>query len=74
VYNAAKDGIATAAEDSTRDLMWPFLDMAEGAADIGGDYTDALMQNGKLQRDAQEAWMWQLQNDSNGGPLKEHPR
>jgi hypothetical protein len=48
--------------------LWPFIDLAEDAADLGGSFADAWMENGELQWDAQEAWMPTQQRS--GGPIQ----
>jgi hypothetical protein len=50
VYDAASDGVLVAAENGVEAELFPWIDIAKELGDIGGDMTDALAENGRLQR------------------------
>lgn len=51
VYSAATDGVVVASENSVRDSLWPWIDVAEEAGAVVGGYAEAIAENGHLQRE-----------------------
>ena len=69
VINATRDGVVSAAEGAVQDGGWPWIDVAQVAANEAGDAYNAIVESGRLDRRLQSHQIDRIHIDPFHAPI-----